>query len=390
MPGSGTLLGTGDRWLLLDAALGDQPGDRPDPGLADRLWDLLTAVPHGPLDPVVDVLVEVFGDDVSFALVDLGSPGAVLTRGTARATEADGSHLLSLRPERRDATLRLTGGVVGAESADLRPAARPVSTRPPARPAVTTGGISATPPPPAPEGLIDGIPAEILASRPSDPPPVPAPVVTADPVEDSRRRLAERIGHTVRRAADPDHDGRTTHRPAEVDGSAPPEGAPAMPDHLHQPTQETVLAVRCAAGHVTAAFAPVCRVCAGPVPPQEPGRVPRPQLGVIRLPDGDTVPLDRGVVLGRQPSAPPESTSWPHLVRVPQELSYVSRIHLRIELDGWLVLATDLGSRSGTTLRVPGRAPERIRAHEQYVWEPGQVLDLADCFEIEYRTEVVA
>ncbi|MFA6300090.1 MAG: FHA domain-containing protein, partial [Nocardioides sp.] len=224
------------------------------------------------------------------------------------------------------------------------------------------------------DGLIDGIPAEILASRAGDPPPAPAPVVTADPVDDSRHRLDERVGHTVRRAADPDHDGRTTFRP----------------DHLHQPTHETVLAVRCAAGHLTAAFVPVCRVCAGPVPPQEPGRVPRPQLGVIRLPDGDTVPLDRGVVLGRQPTAPPETPDWPHLVRVPQDLSYVSRVHLRIELDGWLVLATDQGSRSGTTLRVPGRPPERIRAHQQYVWEPGQVLDLADCFEIELRTQVEA
>ena len=381
MPGNGTLLGAGDRWLLLDARLDDPPGVE----LADRLWDLVTAPGDAALDTVVEALAEAYGDDLSFALVDL-SPvhGTSVTRGSAQVAEADGTRRLSLHPDhpvgRRPGALRLTGGIVGADSAELHPAARP-----PARPVVSTAGISAAPPPPAVDGLIDGIPAEILASRASDPPPAPVPVVTADPVADSRRRLEERIGHTVRRSADPDHDGQTTFRP---EGPAPDD--PPTPDHLHQSTQETVLAVRCVAGHLTAAFVPACRVCSGPVPPQEPGRVPRPQLGVIRLPDGDTVPLDRGVVLGRQPTSPPETVDWPHLVRVPQDLSYVSRIHLRIELDGWLVLATDLGSRSGTTLRVPGRPPERIRAHQQYVWEPGQVLDLADSFEIEFRTQVEA
>lgn len=385
-PGSGTLLGAGERWLLLDVALHGGPDGGPDAELADRLWDLVTAATPGSLDTVVATLVEAYGEDVSFALVDL-SPvhGSVVTRGHARVAEADGAHRLSLGDEHRPGPLRLTGGIVAAGSADLRPAAHPRPPRPP-RPPVTTAGISAAPPPPPVDGLIDGIPAEILASRAGDPPPAPTPVVTADPVDDSRRRLEERIGHTVRRAPDPDHDGRTTFRPTDVAADAT-VSAPA-PDHLHQATQETVLAVRCAAGHLTAAFVPTCRVCSAPVPPQEPARVPRPQLGVVRLPDGDTVPLDRGVVLGRQPTSPPETVDWPHLVRVPQDLSYVSRIHLRIELDGWLVLATDLGSRSGTTLRVPGRPPERIRAHQPYVWEPGQVLDLADSFEIEYRTQV--
>jgi hypothetical protein len=87
-------------------------------------------------------------------------------------------------------------------------------------------------------------------------------------------------------------------------------------------------------------------------------------------------------VFGRQPSAPATGEDWPQLVRLPPDNSYVSRSHLQVELDGWLVLATDLGSRGGTTLRVPGRPPERIRAGERYIWEPGQVFDLADSYEI--------
>jgi hypothetical protein len=104
------------------------------------------------------------------------------------------------------------------------------------------------------------------------------------------------------------------------------------------------------------------------------------------------VPLDRGVVFGRRPAPVPESHDWPHLVHLPQDSTYVSRMHLQIELDGWLVLARDLGSRGGTTLRIPGRLPQRIRANERYVLEPGHALDLADVYEITYEvtTEVVS
>ena len=113
--------------------------------------------------------------------------------------------------------------------------------------------------------------------------------------------------------------------------------------------------------------------------------MPRPRLGTLHLPDGERVPLDRGIVIGRQPAPVPGGAEWPHLVRLPPEATYVSRSHLSIELDGWLVMATDLGSRGGTTLRAAGRTPERIRGHEPYVWEPGEVLDLADSFEIVYE-----
>jgi len=184
----------------------------------------------------------------------------------------------------------------------------------------------------------------------------------------------------VAAVTDPDHDGSTVHRRAAPTAQAVEEG-----DHLRQSTHETVLAARCPAGHLTAAFAPTCRVCHQPVPPQEPERVPRPRLGTLRLPTGDRVPLDRGVVFGRKPVVPDGSDDWPHLVRLPQDSTYLSRMHLRVELDGWLVLARDLGSRGGTVLRAPGRPPERIRAGEPYVLEPGHVLDLAEDYQIVFE-----
>ncbi|MDP3894368.1 FHA domain-containing protein [Nocardioides sp.] len=198
-------------------------------------------------------------------------------------------------------------------------------------------------------GVIDAIPPEILnatgTAQPVEPQPVGPPPAASQ-------------GHTVRR--DP-------------------------VDHLQQNTHETVLAARCPTGHLTDAAAPGCRVCGVPVPPQEPSRVPRPQLGVLRLPSGEAVPLDRAVVLGRRPQPVPGTGDWPHLVHLPPDSTYLSRVHLQVELEGWMVLARDLGSRSGTTLRVPGRAPLRLRPDQPHVLEPGAVLDLADVYAVTFE-----
>jgi hypothetical protein len=174
-----------------------------------------------------------------------------------------------------------------------------------------------------------------------------------------------------------DHDGHTTFRQV----TARPAG---QVDHLRQPTHETVLAVFCAQGHPTPAYSTDCRVCHGEVPAQDPRRIPRPRLGGLRLPGGEVVALDRSVVIGRRPAPVDDQGEWPHLVTVPPEAGFVSRVHLHVQLDGWLVIVRDLGSRGGTTLRVPGRAPEAMRAQEPHVLEPGHALDLADEYEVVY------
>ena len=72
-------------------------------------------------------------------------------------------------------------------------------------------------------------------------------------------------------------------------------------------------------------------------------------------------------------------------MRLPPDNSFVSRLHVRIELEGWLVVARDLGSRGGTTWKVPGRTPERMRPNEPYLLEPGHALDLADSYEVVFE-----
>lgn len=321
--GPGSLLGAGHHWLLLD--------DAPDPTVLDR-WFTLIRAGVGVTDRLLAELERHYrGAQPSLVLVDL-TPGLerAETRGRGGVTEQGDARLLDLGRPGSGHARPFLGGIVSASSARLTSAARLAA-------------------PPGPAAIIDGIPAEILASSRPDGPPTPTPPPTPQPtVSQTRVRVVD-------------------------------------PSHLEQSTHETVLAAICPQGHPTPSYSPVCRVCQAPVPPQEPKRLPRPTLGRLVLPTGETISLDRGVVFGRKPVPLPGSDAWPNLVTLPQDSTYLSRVHLHVELDGWLVIARDLGSRGGTTLRVPGRAPERIRANEPHVLEPGNRLDLADVYEIVFE-----
>ena len=76
---------------------------------------------------------------------------------------------------------------------------------------------------------------------------------------------------------------------------------------------------------------------------------------------------------------------------VPQEASFVSRMHLQIELDGWLVICRDLGSRGGTTLAMPGRAPGAAAGRwSRTCSSPGCRVSLADQYEVAYEVDPVS
>lgn len=346
--GTGVLLARGRRWLLVNA---DPPEQR-----LEHWWSLLGTA--GPVrERLVAALEEYFPlHDASLVLLDLDEGGPAVTWGEGRVETDGDEQVLTIGVTGLGSSHPLVAGVVPAAQARVRLPQQP------------------------PSDLIDGIPADILATTASEQSarPVfrPAGSYRADSGDDEvaitvpRAPLPELLGED--HASGTDHDGSTVYRSG-------------LSDHLRQSTSETVLAVHCPHGHVTPAYTPTCRICGAVIPPQEPRRIPRPRLGALRLPTGELVPLDRGVVFGRKPAAVPGSPDWPHLVHLPQDSTYVSRMHLQVELDGWLVLARDLGSRGGTTLRVPGRLPQRIRANERYVLEPGHSLDLADSYEIVYE-----
>ena len=199
------------------------------------------------------------------------------------------------------------------------------------------------------------------------------------------RRIEEGAHTTIRPSSAPTTSPTTRPGPDDHDGATS-----LRPAHLSQGTTPTVLAVSCPLGHLTPPISPQCRVCHQRVAPQEPRRVDRPPLGGLRLPTGEVVPLDRGVILGRKPAPAEGSTDWPHLVHLPKDHSFVSRRHLQIELDGWDVVARDLDSRGGTTIAPPGREPERMRPGDSYVVEPGTVLDMAHVYSVRYESGAVA
>ena len=112
----------------------------------------------------------------------------------------------------------------------------------------------------------------------------------------------------------------------------------------------TVRALLCPSGHVNPPSSAVCRRCAAPLP-QDTVIVPRPVLGVLRLSVGDEITLDRDVVMGRSPRADftgADGEERPHVVKLPSGDGDISRTHLRVSLDGWHVLVTDLNSTNGT------------------------------------------
>lgn len=142
--------------------------------------------------------------------------------------------------------------------------------------------------------------------------------------------------------------------------------------------------------------AQLCPVCQLPNPPQRSHcrrcgaplagplvTVPRPVLGQIALATGELVRLDRPVVIGRRPSpVRPTHEDAPYLVKVAEACQDVSRSHLGIDLEGWTVLVSDLGSTNGTLLRRPGQAERVLGPGERVVAEIGDVFDIGDDYTI--------
>jgi hypothetical protein len=139
-----------------------------------------------------------------------------------------------------------------------------------------------------------------------------------------------------------------------------------------------VVAARCPHGHLSPAYAGVCRVCQTPMPQQQPTEIPRPSLGQLRLSTGGVVPLDRPVIMGRNPHIPPSyHGEQPNLVKLVDPGKDVSGQHLEVSLDYWNVVVRDLGSTNGTEVVLPGEMPVTLRGDDPVIIEPGTRVVLA-------------
>lgn len=96
----------------------------------------------------------------------------------------------------------------------------------------------------------------------------------------------------------------------------------------------------------------------------------------LELPDGRLEPLTQPVLLGRSPNLARSTGPLPRLLTVGGDDPDISRTHARVAVEGGTVLVTDLGSRNGTSVVIPGRAPQRLREHEPTAVLVGTVIDL--------------
>lgn len=104
---------------------------------------------------------------------------------------------------------------------------------------------------------------------------------------------------------------------------------------------------------------------------------------VVLLPNGAREVLDEPLVLGRAPSvAGVPGRQVPRLVTLAGGDHDISRSHLRVELEGDTVVVTDLNSKNGTRVTLPGGAPVRLRPGEPTPVIVGTVVDVGGVVEL--------
>jgi hypothetical protein len=141
-----------------------------------------------------------------------------------------------------------------------------------------------------------------------------------------------------------------------------------------------VSGVYCKNGHFDDPQARFCAVCGVSINQLQvaprPGR--RPPLGVLIQDNGEVFQLDSDYVIGRDPTLDASAAAGQaDPLRTADDAGTASWADARIELDGWRVLVTDLGSANGSRIRLPGQAADRAltpRTPAQLL--PGSLVDL--------------
>ena len=170
-----------------------------------------------------------------------------------------------------------------------------------------------------------------------------------------------------------------------------PLGAEPLGDQAISPGEglaPIVMGIYCKNGHFDDPEARYCAVCGIGMAqltkvPQE-GR--RPPLGVLVLDDGSVCQLDTDYVVGREPTldqAVAEGRARP--LRLGGAPDLVSRIHARVELEGWQVYVSDLNSANGTLLVLPGETTgTKLAPGVRTPLVAGSQIRLGDAYALRY------
>lgn len=259
-----------------------------------------------------------------------------------------------------------------------------------------THSLPGSPPPATTPRGVPPVPATPLlaASAPFGPPlAVPPPQPAAHPRQVGASGMIESVPWATARpqttldqttldatgtASEPDLELTVTRAPRMTNAPAVASRPPIL--------GPTVQAVHCLHAHPNPVQQERCRVCGAEIEDRTPVTIPRPVLGVLRLPGGDPIVLDRSAIIGREPKPGRlVDGETAHAVKVASPEGEISRTHLEVRLEGWHVLVTDLNSTNGTTIARPGASAERLRPNEPTLVEPGTSLTLADQFTIVFE-----
>ena len=252
------------------------------------------------------------------------------------------------------------------------PAARPVISPPPPAPAPTPP-TPATPEPASADfteitqvaGEDGGDPAEHEHEPEHEPArePEPAAVVERESAVDDEN--AERAAESEADAA----PGESAE-PASVIVVDPEDKTVVMPSRRKRPALsgdhdgQTVL---------TSDIAELRSRRAKSTQPPPP---PAPTVALV-LASGARELLTQPILVGRAPSVSQVSGGqMPRLLTVGGTDQDISRTHVRFALEGGTVVVTDLHSRNGTTIAMPGKDPQQLRAGEPTSVITGTIIDL--------------
>ena len=306
---------------------------------------------------------------------------------TILGVPASGTELPMVSGVTHLAGLRFDLGAVSAPSTSSQAAA---ARKPAARPAA---GAKTTAPPAAelPETTAppEAEPTETTAPPEIDPPETTAPPETA-PAEidveatimsepESTTEAATAAGETPAAVAAGSDDpfGETSHRPVadavahastiEAGGaaSAAPASAPDGIEHDGQTvlTSDVQKLRRQRKTRRPAAAPPKAEVAA--------------KLVLAASPGGTREPLDEPLLVGRSPSVSKVSGgALPRLLTIAGIDQDISRNHVQFTLEGGTVVVTDLHSKNGTSIVLPGKGPQTLRAGEPTAVIVGTVIDL--------------
>jgi len=415
------------QWYILVApgALIALAPDAPDE-LVARLWE--REQDAGDLAAVIDPLTEQaegsFADMLPFAAVVLEGPNArIAVRGdvSVRVTGAEGpesftganvttwserfvpnaTHLeITAGADEGGAALPIAGGIVraGYISADVEQSdveqsdveqsdveqsalvAADAATEEPLAGAVVED--SAAEEDADEDAPIESSPAEVLvaeepaAEEPAAEDPAPVEPATAQIPENPETTEDEVDGVTLVPS-----DGTDT---SEVDifdqlfgATVTSPGAPVPP-----PTPPAAVAGDHDGATISVAEARALRQnapAAGPDAPTAVLPVVPGSTGRIRVSTGQSVSLDRTVIIGRRPrSTRASGADLPHLIAVESPQQDISRSHLEIRPEGDTVVVVDLHTTNGSTLLRPGADPLRLHPGEPTLVLSADVVDLGD------------